>query len=408
MIGLPTVRLNPASFAFTLLLGLLAALPSCGIDMILPALSATSVSLGVRPSNTSLAMSVYLLSIGTAPLIYGPVSDRYGRKPVLLFGCAILIIASIGCATAQSLPALLAWRAMQGVGAASMLLVTAIIRDLFEGQALHARISYVVIAINVVPMLAPTLGAELLALGSWTTIYQVLAGVGLVLLMAIALGFSESATINRRSRLTPASIVRNYVRVIMHPVCRGYLLVNAAGAGAVFAYVTGSSLYFINVVGLRPDQYGLIFGVTAVAVIVGAFLDGQYSARSILSGYMLAIGLAILSLCATLLLTMTLARWMPTALVVFLMIGATFSFGLITPNVTSGAMQPLPEMAGSVGGAAGFLQMVAAAGTSALVAVLFDGRPALSMSATMTLFALLAAALYIRLVRPAERVAASA
>lgn len=400
--------LDPASFGFTLLLGLLAALPSCGIDMILPALSATSASLGVSPSDAGLAMSVYLLGIGTAPLIYGPVSDRYGRKPVLLFGCAVLTIASIGCAAAQSLPMLLAWRAAQGAGAASMLLVTAITRDLFEGQILHAKISFVVIAINVVPMLAPTLGAELLTVGNWRIIYLVLAAGGLALFLAMSLGFGESARIDRRSRLTAAGIIRNHVCVVMDPVCRGYLLVNAAGMGAVFAYVAGSSLYFINVVGLRPNQYGLIFGATAIAVIVGAFVDGRCSLRGVPSGYMLSAGLALLTLSATLLLTMTLARWMPSPVVVLLMIGATFSFGLITPNVTSGAMRPLPQLAGSVGGAAGFLQMVAAAGTSALVSVMFNGRSALSMSATMTLFALLATAFYIGLVRPAERVALSA
>jgi DHA1 family bicyclomycin/chloramphenicol resistance-like MFS transporter len=215
----------------------------------------------------------------------------------------------------------------------------------------------------------------------------------------ISLAFAESARIDTGNRLTPAGIVRDYGRVLMHPVCRGYILVSAATMGVVFAYVTGSSLYFINVVGLLPGQYGLIFGATAVAVIAGAFLDGRIGA----SGSTLRIGLGLLTLCAASLLAMTLARWMTAPLVVLLMVGVTFCFGLIMPSVTSGAMQPLPQMAGAVGGAAGFLQMATAAGSSSLVAVLFDGRSGLAMSAVMTGFALLAAALHVQLVRGRRR-----
>ncbi len=118
---------------------------------------------------------------------------------------------------------------------------------------------------------------------------------------------------------------------------------------------------------------------------------------------MLTAGLVLLTLCAIASVAMTLAGWTPVAPMVVFMIGATFAFGLIAPNVTSGAMQPLPQMAGSVGAAAGFAQMIGAAGSSGLVTVLFDGHSALSMTAIMTLFALLAMAAYLGLVRPAER-----
>jgi DHA1 family bicyclomycin/chloramphenicol resistance-like MFS transporter len=398
------MRIDPASFSFTLLLGLLSVLPPFGIDMILPALPATGASLGVPPSDIGLAMSVYLLSLGVAPLVYGPVSDRYGRKRVMMFGCALLIIASIGCATAGSLPVLLAWRVAQGAGAASAMLVMAVIRDLFDGRALHARISYVVIAMNVVPLLAPTLGAELLAVGNWRVIYLALAAGGLVLLLVMAFGFGESARIDPNRRLTLSAAMGDYVRVILHPVCRGYILAYAAATGAVFAYVAGSSLFFIDVVGLRPDQYGLLFGATALAVMAGAFLDGRSAVWGVSSGHVLRLGLGLLMLSAFLLLGLTVAGWTPLPLMALFMFGATFAFGLIAPNVTSGAMQPMPQMAGVVGAAAGFFQMMAAAASSGLVAALFDGHSARSMSATMAFFALLAAGLYLGLVRPGERV----
>jgi DHA1 family bicyclomycin/chloramphenicol resistance-like MFS transporter len=400
------VRIDPRSFAFTLLLGLLAAVPAFGIDMILPTLSATGASLGVPAAKAGLAMSVYMLGLGMTPLIFGPASDRYGRKPLLLLGCAILTVGSLGCATSHSLPVLLAWRAVQGAGAASTSIVMAIIRDLFEGRAAQTKISYVVIAINVVPMVAPTAGAQLLALGGWRLLYFVLVAGGLILLLATSLGFAESARPNPSSRLTPSGIIRDYLRVMQHPVCRGYIFVNAAAMGAIFAYVSGSSLFFVSVVGLRPDQYGLIFGATAVAVMSGAWLDGRCSAWGVAHGIVLSAGLTLSALAATSLLCMTLANWMPVPLVFLLMIGSTFAFGLIAPNVTNGAMQPLPQIAGAVGSAAGFAQMLAAAAASGLVSVLFDGRSALSMSATMVFCSLLAMTAYIGLVRPAERVIA--
>jgi MFS transporter, DHA1 family, multidrug resistance protein len=113
------VQIQPASFAFTLLLGFLAAVPYSGNDINLPALAATGATLGVSPSEVGLTMSAFMLSLAVAPLLYGPVSDRFGRKPVVAFGIALFVVASLACAVAQSLPALLVCRFVQGVGAST-------------------------------------------------------------------------------------------------------------------------------------------------------------------------------------------------------------------------------------------------------------------------------------------------
>jgi DHA1 family bicyclomycin/chloramphenicol resistance-like MFS transporter len=187
------VCIDPRSFTFTLLLGLLSALPTFGIDMILPTLSATGSALGVPPSQVGLAMSVYLLSLGAALLVYGPVSDRFGRKPIVLFGCTLVIVASIGCMCSQSLSQLLICRALQGAGASGpgMAAIT-MVGDLFDEAVARAKMSYVVFAINIVPMVAPTVGAALLVAGGWRVIYLAPVAAGLVLLLAMW-GFPESA-----------------------------------------------------------------------------------------------------------------------------------------------------------------------------------------------------------------------
>jgi DHA1 family bicyclomycin/chloramphenicol resistance-like MFS transporter len=127
--------------AFTLLMSFLSALPSFAIDMSLPAITETAAALRVAPAQAGLMMSLFMVGFAVAPLFYGPASDRYGRKPIVVFACMLFVIAGIGCALAQSLPTLLMWRVVQGAGAgASMTIALAIIRDLFEGQAARTKL----------------------------------------------------------------------------------------------------------------------------------------------------------------------------------------------------------------------------------------------------------------------------
>jgi DHA1 family bicyclomycin/chloramphenicol resistance-like MFS transporter len=397
------VTIQPASFAFTLLLGFLAAVPYSGIDINLPALAATGATLGVSPSEVGLTMSAFMLSLAVAPLLYGPVSDRFGRKPVVVFGIALFVIASLSCAVAQSLPSLLICRFVQGIGAAATAMTFAIIRDLFGETTARAKIANVVVAINVVTVIAPTAGAALLTFGSWRLIYAIQAGIGALLLLAVLLGFAESARIDPTSRLVPAAVIRSYVRVLTHRLSFAYILVGAAAGAAVFAYVTGSSLFFIGVVGLRPDQYGLIFSACSAAVMTGALLDGRFGRRGFSAAQVLTIGLVLMAAAAVTLLAMTVAGWTPTPVIAALLMAVALAFGMTMPNITNATMQPLPEIAGAVGAAAGSIQMTAGAVSSALVAALFDGRSALSMAAVMAASSLLALTAYWLLARPAER-----
>ncbi len=205
----------------------------------------------------------------------------------MLLGILLLVMGSIACALAPSLPVLLASRVAQGIGAAAMGTIFAISRDLFDGNAARIKIANVMVAANVSTMVAPTAGATLLALGNWRLIYAVQAGIGSILLLAVLFGLSESARIDPTHRSSPA-IVSSYLRVLTHPVSFGFVLVGAAAGATVFAYVTGASLFFIGVVGLRPDQYGLIFSACSAAIMCGAFLDGRLSRRGIASGQVLA------------------------------------------------------------------------------------------------------------------------
>jgi DHA1 family bicyclomycin/chloramphenicol resistance-like MFS transporter len=276
-------------------------------------------------------------------------------------------------------------------------------RDLFGGATARAKIANVAVAINVVTVIAPTAGAALLTIGSWRLIYVIQAGIGAFLLLAVLLGFTESARIDPTSRLAPAVAIRSYVRVMTHPLSFAYVLVGAAGGATVFAYVTGSSLFFVDVVGLRPDQYGLIFSACSAAVMSGALFDGCLGRRGISAAWVLTIGLTVSAAASATLLAMTVAGWTQPAVIAALLMAVALAFGMTMPNVMNATMQPLPEIAGVAGAAAGSIQMTAGAASSGLVAILFDGRSAFSMAAVMATCSLLALIAYCLLARPAER-----
>ena len=217
------------------------------------------------------------------------------------------------------------------------------------------------------------------------------------------IGFTESARLDPANRLVPSVIARNYLRVLMNPLSLGYILINAAAFGALFAYVSGSSLFLINVVGLRPGQFGVVFAATSLGIMAGAFLNGRLSTWGVAPFYPLTAGLVLAVVTATALLLMTLVGWMPLTPVILILIVGNFAFGLIAPNAMQGAMQPLPQIAGAAGAATGCIQMATAAVVSGLVALLHDQHSALSMTALMSVCSLVALAAYLLLARPAER-----
>ena len=305
------------------------------------------------------------------------------------------------CTFASSLPVLLVSRVVQGVGAAATGTIFAIVRDLFDGDAARIKIGNLMVAVNVATMIAPTAGAALLMLGSWRWIYATQGGIGVILMLVVFIGFSESARIDPAVRPNWA-IAESYLRVLRHPAAFGYVLVGAAAGGTVFAYVTGASLFFIGVVGMRPDQYGLIFSACSGAIMCGAILDGRLGRHGIASGDVLAAGLKLMATGSVVLLAVTMSGSTSPALFAGLLIVVALAFGLSIPNVMNATMQPLPDIAGAVSAAAGSVQLTAGAASSGLVSVLFDGRSALSMTAVMTLCSFLGLGAYFLLARPAE------
>jgi DHA1 family bicyclomycin/chloramphenicol resistance-like MFS transporter len=379
----PRRRLRPGTAAFSALIGLLAALPTFGIDMILPSLPDTATALRVPSSAIGSAMGVYLLSLGVALLVYGPLSDRLGRRPIIIGGCLLLIGGSLGCIAAQTLPQLLLGRAVQGFGAAGPgLAALAIVRDVSEGETARARMSFVVLVINVVPMIAPTVGAAMMVLGGWRLIHAAPIAASLVVLAAVR-HVDETARLTPSLGLNARAVLQSYAHILADPVFRGNALCNAAAAGAVFAYITGSALVFIDAFGFSPQTYGILFGASSLSVMAGAFLNGRLVARGGRPRQAIGAGLALATAVAAILMGAALAGSPSPGPVIVAMVGTALAFGLISPNALHGATESMPEAAGAASGVAVCLQMLVGALASDGVARTFDGRSALSMAVVM-------------------------
>jgi DHA1 family bicyclomycin/chloramphenicol resistance-like MFS transporter len=402
-------RLRPTAPAFTVLLGALVTLASFATDMGLPVLDATAAELGVTPARAALTFGVFMAGFACAPLLAGPLSDRAGRRPILLAGCLAFAACGALAATSRSLGALLVWRFLMGAGAGTtQVLVLATVRDLFAGAEARARQSYVNLAAGVAPIVAPTLGVWVAAAGGWRAIYAAIAAGAGALFVLAAIGLGESAPRRAGPPLTAGKVAASYGRVLRHPVSVGYALVSALSFGSLFAYVTGSPLVVIGLMGVSRQTYGLLFASTASGLMAGAFANARLLRRGVPYRRLVGGGLTVVVGVPLLLLALAAGGWLRVWLLIPLVVVAHVGQGMLRPNAAQGALEPLPEIAGVAGAVLSALQMVAGALASAAVAAFFDGRTAVAMTATMVVCAAAAAAVYAGVVRPAERRLAAA
>jgi DHA1 family bicyclomycin/chloramphenicol resistance-like MFS transporter len=322
---------------------------------------------------------------------------------VLLAACAAFACFGTLGAFAQSLGALLTWRFLMGAAAgACQVLVIASVRDLFTGAEARAKQSYVNVAAGVAPIIAPTLGVWIATLGGWRAIYGALAGGGVVLLGLVAWRFAETAPSREGAPLTVRGTLANYGRVLRHPVSLGYALVVAFGFGSLFAYVSGSSLVLIGLMGVSQGAYGALFASASLGLMAGAFLNARLSRRGASHTRLIRVGLTVQAGIALLLLGLAVTGVLSVWTLVPLMIASNVAQGIVRPNAAQGALEPMPEIAGVASAVLTGLQMLFGASASAIAASLFDGRSATAMTGTMAVCATAAAAVYALVVRRAE------
>jgi MFS transporter, DHA1 family, multidrug resistance protein len=352
-----------------LLTGPLSALGSLCIDMYLPALPSISRDLGAGTSATQASLTTCLVGLALGQVLVGPLSDRLGRRPPLFAGLGAFIVASAGCSLMPSIYGFVALRFIQGLGGAAGIVISrAIVRDLYSGSAAARFYSMLLTVVGVGPLLAPQLGAALLAIGSWRMLFAALAGAGLVLLGISYVLLPETLPADRRSGDTAAAALRTLRSVVTDRA----FLVNALGCGigfgAIFSYVAGAPFALENTFGLSPAMFSLAFGLNGAGLILASHINGRLVGR--LGPMRLftygAISLAIGSLG---LLVLIATHWLGLPGVLACMFLVVSSNGFVSPNAVALALDDFPHAAGSASALLGVLQFSVGAVAAPLVGV---------------------------------------
>jgi DHA1 family bicyclomycin/chloramphenicol resistance-like MFS transporter len=375
----------------------LFALTALGTDAWLPALPVAAVALEAPVAGMQLTVTTYFLGLAGGQLVWGPVSDRYGRRPVLLAGMAIALAASAGCAAADTSAGLVLGRLAQGFGmSAGPVMARTIVRDLHGAEQAARLLARMTIVFSVIPIAAPLAGGAMLALGGWRAVFWLLGGIAALLLAAVAAGVRETAPAARASG-SPGAIAAAFASISCEPrFLAPYGTMLCAQIG-IFAFVANSAFTLVNGLGVAPESFALLFATVMVGQIAGAWLSSRLVLRTgalrlLRTGtvVVLAAGLAAAA-----------AAWAGAthpASVVLPFAAFLFGTALIIPNATALALQPFPRTAGTASSLMGALQFTLGALVSTLLGALFDGtaRPMATAAALSGLGAAFIAWRYLR------------
>src|SRR5271163_408139 len=287
-------RSNIHGLGFTLFLALLTVLPPLAIDTALPSLALIQADLHAPQTKAAAVVAIFIAGFSTAPIVGGPLADRFGRKAIMAVGLIVFTLTSAGAALAPSIDALLAFRLVQGASAGAVgILPRAIIRDLFEGREARLQLSAVSIVFSVGPLIAPTLGAAILAFGSWRLIFAILTAVAAVVTLIALFLFEESHAPENRQSLKPSAVLAGYRRALTNPACAGFSLLGGLLFAGLFAYVNVSPLLFMQGYGVSKTAFAALFALAGSGVIVGSSINAWLLSRHIRAKTLLDTGLSL-------------------------------------------------------------------------------------------------------------------
>jgi DHA1 family bicyclomycin/chloramphenicol resistance-like MFS transporter len=367
----PRVRRRHRSLV--LILGALSAFSPLAIDMYLPAFPQIAREMRAPAGAVGLTLSLFLVGLASGQALCGPLSDRFGRRPPLIVGCFAFAAASILCALAPSIELLIAARFLMGVGGSAGLVVArAVVRDWFDEEASARMFSMMMVVAGIAPVVAPTIGGLLLTRFHWQAVFWILCAFGVACGASVVAGLPESLPPTRRARGPITDVLRQYGQLLLDRRFVPPAAVLAFSYGVLFAYIAGSPFVFIELHGVSPQRFSLIFATNAVALFLGgrtnAWLLGRWHARAILRRACLAnavLGLLLVALVAT-----SAGGIVPLAVLLFLTIG---TLGFIFPNSTAVALTPFANRAGVASALLGVAQYALGAGSGALVGLLHNG-----------------------------------
>ena len=356
-----------------LLLALLLGIQPVTTDLYLPALPALTAGFGAGMAQAQLTLTALLLAFGLSQLVLGPLSDRFGRRPVLLCGMLAYVLAAIGSAMAPSIELLIGWRALQGAAmGAAVMCARAIVRDLYlpaEGARVMSR---ALTGLGVIACLCAPIGGLVSDLFGWRAALMLLGLFGAGTLALVTLRFEETLPQRRLDALAPRALLATWATVLSHPTFLSFTALTTSAYGLLFTFLAASSFTFIQVLGLSKTQYGLVMLYGSAVYIGGTFLCRwllpRYGVRgSVARGAVLS--LAGGSAVGVLALAGVQSVWAIVGPLTLMMLG----HGIHQPCGQTGALGPFPQAAGAASALNGFVMMLAAFGIGGWLGMRMDG-----------------------------------
>jgi DHA1 family bicyclomycin/chloramphenicol resistance-like MFS transporter len=366
-------RANLGMGEFIALCAALAAVAAMSIDILLPALPAIGNAFGVSNQNDrQLVILVFTITFAVSQLFYGPLSDRFGRKPLIAFGLGLYLAGSLGAVFMTSFEGLLAMRVVQGIGTAALQVVTlAVVRDCFSGPAMGRVLTFVFTTFMIVPIVAPTLGQQIEFLATWKGIFAFNAIVGALILGWMGIRLKETLRREDRRSLALDSLAGALGEIVTNRVTAGYAVASTLTLVALFSYIVSVQQVYGELYGLGT-LFPYAFGASSIGVAIAAL----FSARLVRLVGMRPVAhgaLAIFTLAGLLLFLLALAGMPPFWVTFGLLSIAMMAFGVLQGNISAIALEPLGHIAGTASSLVGVVTMTLANVLAGLIGRSYDG-----------------------------------
>lgn len=382
-----------------IVLGLLSAIGPFAIDMYLPALPAIATDLQASTAATQMTLMAFFVAFGVCQIAYGPVSDMVGRKPPLYFGIVLFALGSIGCGLAPSITWLIVFRFVQGLGAASVMVIPrAIIRDLHTGADATRLMSLVMLVFSVSPILAPLVGSGLIVPFGWRAVFVAVTLASVLSFLLVAFVLQETRPPEERVEVSVRSVLDGFGELFRDWRFLGLTFIGGFGMASFFAFLASSSFIYIGHFGLTPTQYGLTFSVNAISFI-GASQFSGYLADRFGIARVVSVAVTCFTVATLALFAITAAGVDSLAVLVVMLFIANAWLGLVIPSTMVLSLEDHGPIAGMASALGGTLQMITGAVMIVVASAFFDGT-ALPMVATIAVCAVAAFILARLTLRP--------